>query len=99
MTIASVYSKARAEHGVNRRENKTLNEKKFAIPATFATKDTEKYPPAENETDITTNQHVTPELPYVNQALFNTARPCCGTWYAPASKDASGIWQSSPHWL
>nr|WP_129733078.1 DUF3987 domain-containing protein [Parabacteroides goldsteinii] len=72
-TIASVYGKARAEHGTNRRENKALNEKKFAIPATFATKDTGKYPPAENEADISTNQHVTPELSYVDQALFNAA--------------------------
>ncbi|WP_289006535.1 hypothetical protein, partial [uncultured Parabacteroides sp.] len=64
---------AQAEHGANRRENKVAGSKKLATLATFATKDTGKYPSVEKEEDIVVNQNVTPTLPNVDKDLFNAA--------------------------
>ena len=82
-TIASAYGKAQAEHGANRRENKVTGGKKLATLATFATKDTEKYPPVEEEEDIVVNQNVTPTLPYVDKDLFNAAPALLGDMIRP----------------
>ena len=64
---------AQAEHGANRRENKVAGSKKLATLATFATKDTGKYPSVEKEEDIVINQNVTTVPPYVDKDLFNAA--------------------------
>ena len=65
---------AQAEHGANRRENKVAGSKKLATLATFATKDTGKYPSVEKEEDIVINQNVTTVPPYVDKDLSSRSR-------------------------
>lgn len=72
-TIASVYAKARAEHGANRRENMPPAGKKYAIPANSANNALHQDEATDEEDETFEDEKPDALLPFFDEQLWEQA--------------------------